>query len=272
MPRASGQFTARHYTKYVGDDTLEPPRYLRPPMRKPERALGWLLDETAHAGRENLDPDHVRRYDSKEDACAADEVLLCKELGLTGESVVVEIGAGTGQFALAVAPDCALVVAVDVSPVMLKAMRAKIDKARSDTVQVVQAGFLTYEHQGAPADFVYSRYALHHLPDFWKAVALNRIHRILRPGGVFRLWDAVYSFDPVDAEDRIEAWCSSRGNTTADEGWSRAELEEHVRDEHSTFSWLLEAMIQRCGFAIEDAVYSDDGIFGKYVLRSTHAP
>ncbi len=26
------------------------------------------------------------------------------------------------------------------------------------------------------------------------------------------------------------------------------------------------------GFTIEDAAYSDDGILGKYVLRSTHAP
>lgn len=30
----------------------------------------WLLDELAHAGRENLDADHVSRYDRKEDATA----------------------------------------------------------------------------------------------------------------------------------------------------------------------------------------------------------
>jgi ubiquinone/menaquinone biosynthesis C-methylase UbiE len=237
-----------------------------PSVREPDRTPGWLLDEVANAGRENLDAGHVSRYDAKEDAGATDEVLFCSELGLTGESVVVEIGAGTGQFALAVAPVCARVVAVDVSPVMLKTLRAKIDQARLHSVEVVQAGFLTYEHQGGPADLVYSRYALHHLPDFWKAVALARIHQILRPGGVLRLWDVVYSFDPAEAEDRIEAWCST-GKTTAYDGWSRAELEEHVRDEHSTFSWLLEPMIQRSGFAIEGAEYSDDGVFAKYVLR-----
>lgn len=66
-----------------------------------------MLDEVASAGCENLDAEHVSRYDSKEDAGAADEVLFCRELGLTGESVVVEIGAGTGQFAIAVAPVCA---------------------------------------------------------------------------------------------------------------------------------------------------------------------
>jgi ubiquinone/menaquinone biosynthesis C-methylase UbiE len=189
---------------------------------------------------------------------------------LATESVVVEIGAGTGQFAIAVAPVCARVVAVDVSPVMLRALRAKIERARLDNIEVVEAGFLTYEHQGNSADFVYSRYALHHLPDFWKAVALARVHQVLRPGGVLRLWDVVYSFNPAEAGDRIEAWCST-GGTTPDEGWSRGELEEHVRDEHSTYTWLLEPMIQRSGFAIENAEFSADGIFAKYVLRSAVA-
>jgi hypothetical protein len=30
----------------------------------------------------------------------------------------------------------------------------------------VQAGFLTYEHIGPPADGVYTRNAIHHLPDY----------------------------------------------------------------------------------------------------------
>ena len=237
------------------------PRHLEPASR-----AGWLLDELANAGRENLDGGHVSRYDAKEDAGAAEEVLLCQELGLAPDSTVVDVGAGTGQFAIAVAPACARVVAVDVSPVMLDRLRAKVSDAGLTNVEVVQAGFLSYEHQGALADVIYSRYALHHLPDFWKAVALTRLRRILRPGGVFRLWDAVYSFDPAEAEDHVEAWCASVG-PDAEHGWSRAELEEHVRDEHSTFTWLLEPMMERTGFHIEEASYSDDGVFARYVLR-----
>jgi hypothetical protein len=38
-----------------------------PATRRP----GWVLDELANAGRENLDPDHVARYDAKMDAGAA---------------------------------------------------------------------------------------------------------------------------------------------------------------------------------------------------------
>lgn len=239
---------------------------LMSPVPESRGDRGWLLDEVASAGRENLDAGHVSRYDSKEDAGAAEEVRFLAGLGLTRESVVVDMGAGTGQFTVAVAPACARVVAVDVSPVMLAALRATVDQARLGNVEVVQAGFLTYEHRGRAADLVYSRYALHHLPDFWKGVALARLHRTLRPGGLLRLWDVVYDVDPADAEERIEAWCST-GNAPDAGGWSRSELEEHVRDEHSTFSWLLEAMVRRTGFTVEAAEHSDDGIFGKYVLR-----
>jgi ubiquinone/menaquinone biosynthesis C-methylase UbiE len=225
----------------------------------------WFIDELAYAGRENLDAGHVARYDDKEDARASAEVALLKDLGMTRESLVVELGPGTGQFTVAVAPVCARVIAVDVSAPMLRRLRDKV--ASLGNVELVQAGFLTYQHAGSPADFVYSRLALHHLPDFWKAVALDRIRRILRPGGVLRLWDVVYDFAPSEVEDRIEAWCATAGDAV-DQDWIRAELEEHVRDEHSTFTWILEPMIERSGFEIADVEHSEDGVFAKYVLRA----
>ena len=50
--------------------------------------------------------------------------------------------------------------------------------------------------------------------------------------------------------------------------WARWEMEEHVRDEHSTFTWLLEPMFERTGFTIEVAEYSDDGFDARYLLRA----
>jgi ubiquinone/menaquinone biosynthesis C-methylase UbiE len=226
-----------------------------------------MLDEVASAGRENLDPDHVARYDAKEDAGAAEEVTLLLRLGLPEDATVVDLGAGTGQFTLAVAPHCARVVAVDVSPVMLTALDTKVQTAGATNIELVQAGFLTYDHLGERADLVYSRYALHHLPDAWKAIALARMRRMLRAGGALRLWDVVYDFGPDEAEDRLEAWCATGGDGIVGE-WSRAELEEHVRDEHSTFTWLLEPMIRRAGFVVDEAVHSADGIFARYLLRA----
>ena len=230
-------------------------------------APGWLIDEMSYAGRENLDAGHVARYDVKEDASATSEVALLKSIGLMRESLVLEFGAGTGQFSIATAPECARVIAVDISELMLDQLQSKVADLELSNVEIVRAGFLTYEHVGVPADFIYSRYALHHLPDFWKAVALSRLRRMLRPDGVLRLWDVVYDFAPTEAEDRIEAWCSTGGDTVEAE-WSRTELEEHVRDEHSTFSWILESIIVRSGFEVAQAEHSEDGIFAKYLLRA----
>ena len=116
----------------------------------PPRGLGWLLDERATAGRENLDAAHVARYDAKEDAAALDEVRLLQGLGLDAKSTVLDLGAGTGQFALAVAPLCSRVIAADVSPVMQEVLHAKVEAAGHRNIECVSAGFVTYEHSGYP--------------------------------------------------------------------------------------------------------------------------
>jgi ubiquinone/menaquinone biosynthesis C-methylase UbiE len=166
----------------------------------------WFPDEWAYAGKEHLDPGYVRGYDQKAGTDPADDVALLRELGLDGSQTAVDLGAGTGTFALAVAPYCRRVVAVDVSPAMLRALREKAERLGIGNVEGVRAGFLSYEHAGDPADVVYSRNALHHLSDFWKALALTRIAAFLKPGGVLRLRDIVYSFEPREAEAVIGAW------------------------------------------------------------------
>jgi SAM-dependent methyltransferase len=150
-----------------------------------------------------------------------------------------------------VAPVCERVIAVDVSPAMVTALRARVDELGLGNVTVVEAGFLTYEHEGPPADAVYSRNALHQVPDFWKAVALDRIAGLLRPGGLLRLRDLVYDFAPGDAGVHIESWLAGAVDDPA-VGWTAGELAQHVRTEFSTYAWLLDAMLDRCGFEIVD--------------------
>jgi ubiquinone/menaquinone biosynthesis C-methylase UbiE len=225
------------------------------------------VDELAFAGRENLDPEHVARYDAKEDAGAAAEMATLGRMGIGTEATVVDIGAGTGQFTLAAAAAVRRVVAVDVSPVMLARLREKLDVDGAGNVETIEAGFLTYQHSGAPADLVYSRLALHHLPDFWKAVALARIAAMLRPGGIFRVSDVVFGFEPDAAGAALERWFATADSGDVEVAWTRAELEEHVFGEHSTFTWLLEPMLERAGLAIERAEYGEDGILAHYVCR-----
>ena len=224
---------------------------------------GWFPDELPHAGPEHLDPAYVPGYDRKANTDPAEDIALLRTLGLSERHTVVDLGAGTGTFVLAVAAHCARVIAVDVSSPMLARLDAKAAALGIANVECVRAGFLSYEHAGESADVVYSRNALHHLPDFWKVIALQRIADMLKPGGIFRLHDLVYAFDPGDAGRVLEAWFDGAATDPAD-GWTRPELETHVRDEHSTFSWLLEPMIERAGFTIQDAVYSPVGTYAAY--------
>lgn len=226
----------------------------------------WYLDEMAHAGPEHLDSAPVETYDRKAQTDPTEEVALLRGLGLNEASVLVDLGAGTGTFALAVAPHCARVVAVDPSAAMRAALATKASALGVDNVELVSAGLLSYEHQGPPADFVYSRHVLHHLPDFWKGIALARIAAILRPGGIFSLRDLTYDFAPAEADARIEAWLSHAAARPED-GWTRAELATHLRDEYSTFSWLLEALIERAGFAVRDRDLTASGIYGAYICE-----
>lgn len=216
----------------------------------------WHLDELAHAGSEHLDPEYVVAYDRKSPTDWSEDVAQLLALGVRATSTVVDLGAGTGTFARAIAPHVARVIAVDVSEAMVAAMR-------KHGVEAVRAGFLSYEHEGEPPDAVFTRNSLHHLPDFWKAVALERIARLLRPGGVLLLRDIVYSFEPREAEQAINSWLNS-APTDASKGWTAAQLAEHVREERSTFTWLLEPLIEHVGFEIRERWLSPNRIYAAY--------
>lgn len=224
---------------------------------------GWFLDELAHAGDEHLASAYVAGYDRKAGTDPTDEVRLLRGLGLDGSATLVDLGAGSGTLSLAAAPYCRRVVAVDVSPAMLDLLRTKAERQGAGNLECVQAGFLSYRHQGAPADLVYSRHALHQLPDFWKAVALARTAAILRPGGVLRLRDLVFSCQPDEVGEVVESWLAGAAARPED-GWTRAEYETHLREEYSTFSWLLEPMLDRAGFEIREARYGDSRVYAEY--------
>jgi SAM-dependent methyltransferase len=218
--------------------------------------ITWRLDERAYAGTEHLDPEYVAGYDLKPAVDWSEDIAALRALGIGATSTVVDLGAGTGAFARTLAPHVARVVAVDPSEAMVAAMRER-------GVEAVCAGFLSYEHEGDPADAVYTRNALHHLPDFWKAFALERIAGLLRRGGVLMMRDIVYSFEPAEADTVIGAWLASAPTNSA-RGWTASELAEHVREEHSTFSWLLEPMFERVGLRIEDRWLSPSHVYAAY--------
>jgi len=225
----------------------------------------WWLDEIAHAGDEHLDVRYVAGYDRKAGFDPAEDIDALRRRGLGPGSTVIDLGAGTGTFTAAVAPLCREVIAVDVSPAMTVALRARCEDLGLDNVAVVDGGFLSYEHRGEPADVIYTRNALHQLPDFWKAIALERMASFLRPGGVLRLRDLIFDFAPSEAEEHIEGWMSG-AVLDSSVGWTAEEPAEHVRGEFSTYSWLFDAMLDRTGFDVVERSFRRSA-YGAYTCE-----
>lgn len=209
-----------------------------------------MPDELAHAGPEHLDPGFVSGFDRKQGRPdPAGDLELLRSHGLSTDSVVVDLGAGTGQFAVPAARHFGRVVAVEVSPAMRDVLRERATAQGLASLECVRGGFLSYEHSGAPADAVFTRHALHQLPDFWKVLALRRVAAILRPGGVLRLRDLVYDFAPHETESFLRDWLANAPDDPST-AYTREDLAEHVRTEHSTFRWLFEPMLEAAGFEI----------------------
>jgi cyclopropane fatty-acyl-phospholipid synthase-like methyltransferase len=139
------------------------------------------------------------------------------------------------------------------------------EKARARGLTNIEthcAGFLTHRHNAEPVDAVVSVAALHHLPDFWKAIAVKRIHEMLKPGGKFYLFDVVFPFSVEEFREQLDGWLQGMQNAG---GQAMAyATATHIRDEHSTFDWIMTGMLERAGFHI-DRTFSDFPLSSAYV-------
>ena len=224
-----------------------------------------MIDELAHAGDEHLDANFIAGYDRKQGYPDPEPDILAFEAhGLDGTSTVIDFATGTGQFAIPAARRFGQVIAVDVSPAMIAAVRAKADADGATglaRLEWVRGGFLSYT-PAAPVDGVYSRHGLHQIPDFWKAIALRRIADMLRPGGVLRLRDLIYDFGPEEAPEIFADWFAGAADDPA-EGYTAEDYAVHIRTEHSTYRWLFEPILAAAGFDITDVTY-EGRLYGTY--------
>jgi SAM-dependent methyltransferase len=223
----------------------------------------WLIDELELAGPEHLDRDRVAGYDLKQGyPDPAEDLAIFAAHGLGPGSSVLDLGAGTGQFALAAAQRFAQVTAVDVSAEMVRRISERAAAQDLRNLKCVQAGFLTYQNEGGEFDGAFTRNALHHLPDFWKAIALQRLAGMLRQGGVLRVRDLIYDFLPSEAEEALERWLGGAAEDAA-RGYTREDFVTHIRTEHSTFRWLFEPMLEAASIEIVSAHF-DRSVYAAY--------
>jgi ubiquinone/menaquinone biosynthesis C-methylase UbiE len=104
----------------------------------------------------------------------------------------VDLGAGTGFVALALAPLVGSVLAVDISPVMVESLAARAVQAGSRNIRTAVADLRTFRLPSASVDLVVSSYALHHLRDDDKRTLAAEAARWLRPRGRIVIADMMF--------------------------------------------------------------------------------
>jgi cyclopropane fatty-acyl-phospholipid synthase-like methyltransferase len=79
----------------------------------------WYYDDLRQVGLDFEDVAAVEAYDRNQRTSAEEDLALLDRLGLNADHVVIDIGCGTGAFAIEAARRCRTVYAVDVSASML---------------------------------------------------------------------------------------------------------------------------------------------------------
>jgi len=158
---------------------------------------------------------------------------IIKTICLEKDQSLLEIGTGTGHFSIEASRHCNSVYAIDISSTMIDYAKQKAQTMGIDNISFIQSGFLSYEHDGDPFDVIVSNIAFHHLPDFWKMVALKRIYRLLKKGGTLYLNDVIFSFPIEEYDSKIDNWIDSLKENAGVDFAEEAEM--HIKEEFSTF-------------------------------------
>jgi ubiquinone/menaquinone biosynthesis C-methylase UbiE len=225
----------------------------------------WQYDEFLSVGRDYHSQAEVDIYDKSHADfrdIQAESNRVLDTLGLKAGETIIDFGTGTGTFAIEAAKRALRVHAVDVSPAMLARAKEKAAREGITNITFHHAGFLTYEHPDQAADAIATTFAFHHLPDFWKGVALQRIHHMLKPSGLFYLHDVILQEE--DALANIARFVERQERAGGD--FLREDAEGHFREEYSTYDWVLEGFFARTGFRIRQKKF-EGGVLGTYLCE-----
>jgi SAM-dependent methyltransferase len=166
----------------------------------------------------SLDPREVMVDASWEAATAPEHRWIARQLGDIHGKRVLDLGCGAGEAAVWFAKRGADVVASDLSADFLDLVQ-RVAALHGVKVQTHQADADRIDLEPASFDIVYAGNLLHHVN---LKQALDRIHALLRPGGVLVTWDPLRHNPIINIYRRM---ASGDGGVRTDD-----EFPLHIRD------------------------------------------
>ena len=224
--------------------------------------LTWQFNEFKQVGKDYSTSIEVEMYDSRHSDfrdIEKESNAVLDALGIGENDVIIDFGSGTGTFAIQAALRCATVYAVDVSQAMIDYAKIKAVKAGVSNIEFCHSGFLAFKYDGPAVDFIVTTFAFHHLPDFWKGIALNRMYHMLKPMGQLFIYDAI--LEEHHAIENISAFIDKLSAAGGD--FLQKDAEGHFREEFSTYDWIMDGLLLRAGFVIKSKNIQD-GVIGTY--------
>lgn len=215
-PRAGGQVP--------GDDGLKYARHWIPPDQRMARVAIYNSDDEQ----------------SFEEGGRRDAARVCRYVST--DSVVLDFGCGTGRVARYVAPHCAALWAVDVSPRMLELTRERLREAtnlrfaRCHDVAIPEVA-------SASVDVVYSFLVLQHLEREDAFLALRELRRVLKSEGV-----AILTFPNLLADGYLAGFVTY---ALTGEVTNQARARVYTPQE-------VERLLPAAGFSVVDIEAGDD--------------
>jgi len=134
-----------------------------------------------------------------------DRSKVLDESCITGESVVLEIGAGNGFFTEAIAERAKKVIAVELQQGMVRKLRKRVQRF-GDTVEIVLKDIASADLAQDMADVCLLYYSFHEIARQEEAAAI--IARTIKRGGVLSLYEPSVEVNSRDMEATISLFRS----------------------------------------------------------------
>lgn len=170
---------------------------------------------------------------------------------------ILDLGCGTGNLTAAILahfPDAEIHV-LDISADILKQCKERFKG--NTNIHYHQQDFSALDFSNEYFDLVVSSIAIHHIPDEQKLKLYQKIHHILKSGGIFEFADQTRGATEEIYQKHIARWkeaAFSLGSTQ--ENWDMWMQHQDDHDYHTEVSWHLEKL-KSSGFETVDILWKN---------------